>query len=341
LAKKFNNQIRLSENQFLNKIEGLQKEVVKLKTEQTSVQEKINEKRTTLSEYGITDAAPIANPALTGTPTAPTPSDNDQSTRIATTAFVAKAAVTVAPPGTIMFFASQVAPEGWLKANGFAVDNIIYKDLDAAIYVGDAENNAAAFGYRCTDENNPDSTRSALGRFIVLPDLRAEFLRGWDDGRGIDGNRYLGAWQKDAFRSHTHSGLTDSAGEHIHSAQTDEQGAHQHTGTTTWNGDHTHDIRRVSHSSHGYLYGVQRYRGEWAHGFDPKPMHGIYPENIPLLMTNAGGHDHTFHTTSDGNHNHKVNIDKAGEHIHRFSTSSTGGVETRPRNVALLACIKY
>jgi hypothetical protein len=46
-------------------------------------------KPTTLAGYGITDAAPLASPALTGTPTAPTPVTTDNTTKVATTAFVA------------------------------------------------------------------------------------------------------------------------------------------------------------------------------------------------------------------------------------------------------------
>jgi phage-related tail fiber protein len=43
---------------------------------------------TTLAGYGITDAAPLASPALTGTPTAPTAAANTNTTQLATTAFV-------------------------------------------------------------------------------------------------------------------------------------------------------------------------------------------------------------------------------------------------------------
>ncbi|MGZ4530821.1 MAG: hypothetical protein ACXVXP_00545 [Mycobacteriaceae bacterium] len=42
--------------------------------------------------------APLASPALTGTPTAPTPTNGDSSTKIATTAFVTGAAVPGGPP---------------------------------------------------------------------------------------------------------------------------------------------------------------------------------------------------------------------------------------------------
>jgi hypothetical protein len=35
---------------------------------------------------------------------------------------------------------------------------------------------------------------------------RGEFIRGFDDSRGIDTGRVLGAHQADAFKDHTHSG---------------------------------------------------------------------------------------------------------------------------------------
>lgn len=43
---------------------------------------------TTLSGYGITDGAPLASPALTGTPTAPTATAGTNTTQLSTTAFV-------------------------------------------------------------------------------------------------------------------------------------------------------------------------------------------------------------------------------------------------------------
>jgi hypothetical protein len=49
----------------------------------------------------VTGAAPLASPALTGTPTAPTPSPGDNTTKLATTAFVT--AAFTAPPVTSVF----------------------------------------------------------------------------------------------------------------------------------------------------------------------------------------------------------------------------------------------
>lgn len=38
----------------------------------------------------------------------------------------------------------------------------------------------------------------------VLPDLRGEFIRGWDNGRGVDTGRSLLAYQLDSFAAHDH-----------------------------------------------------------------------------------------------------------------------------------------
>ena len=42
----------------------------------------------------------------------------------------------------------------------------------------------------------------------VVGDLRGEFIRGWDDGRGVDSGRTLGQWQGDALQEHTHQYYT-------------------------------------------------------------------------------------------------------------------------------------
>lgn len=39
----------------------------------------------------------------------------------------------------------------------------------------------------------------------TLPDMRGEFIRGWDNGRGVDLNRAILSLQLDAFEDHTHT----------------------------------------------------------------------------------------------------------------------------------------
>lgn len=68
-------------------------------------------------------------------------------------------------------FPGAVAPTGWLKCNGQSFDKSQYPIL---------------------------ASRYPSG---VLPDLRGEFVRGWDDGRGADASRALLSAQGDAIRN--------------------------------------------------------------------------------------------------------------------------------------------
>lgn len=84
------------------------------------------------------------------------------------------------PLGAVMAFAMTTAPAGWLKCDGAFVSRATYAELFASI--------GTAFG--------AGDGSTTFG----LPDLRGEFVRGWDDGRGIDGDRVLGSGQGDAMR---------------------------------------------------------------------------------------------------------------------------------------------
>ena len=90
------------------------------------------------------------------------------------------------PAGAVMSFATNSPPTGWLKANGATVSSTTYAALFAAI------------GSTFNVGGEP------VGQFR-LPDLRGEFVRGWDDGRGVDASRVFGSGQTDEFRSHTHT----------------------------------------------------------------------------------------------------------------------------------------
>lgn len=169
--------------------------------------------------------ANLDSPAFTGTPTAPTPPAGDRSTRIATTAFVAdnslrkcsaKAlpATDVGPVfvtefgeiwswvsspsytgyrspncGQIAYFATESAPPGWLKANGYLILKTAYPGLFGAV-----------------------GTKYGPGEanYFKLLDLRGEFVRGWDDGRGVDSGRAFGTTQFDAFQGHRHRFVSGS-----------------------------------------------------------------------------------------------------------------------------------
>lgn len=202
-----------------------------------------------------TTRAPLSSPAFTGTPTAPTAPAESNSTQLATTAFVKKTAeaiVTVAP-GTVFFVAGSSAPAKSLKANGAAVSRSVYAALFSAI--------GTTYG-----DGNGSTT-------FNLPDLRGEFIRGFDDGRGVDAGRQLGSTQDDGMRSHRHlNGFADDA--------------------------YALDVS-------GHVYGETK-----------DDMPGLAEGRA---LTNAGG---------------LTNLVQG-------YTSYTGGSETKPRNIALLACIGY
>jgi len=84
------------------------------------------------------------------------------------------------PAGAVMDFAMPTAPAGWLYADGRPVSRTTYANLFAAV--------GTIYG-----------AGDGLTTFN-LPDLRDDFIRGWDDRS----DREFGSWQEDAFKSHNH-----------------------------------------------------------------------------------------------------------------------------------------
>lgn len=143
------------------------------------------------------------------------------------------------PSGAVMAFAMSTPPNGWLECDGTAISRIVYASLFNSI--------GTSYG-----AGNGSTT-------FNLPDLRGEFVRGWDHGRGVDAGRTFGSQQSDGIKSHSHPirvGTSDGSAPY-------------------------------------YNYGLQSIRN------------GSYrsPPNEPFSL-------------------------------------DTGGTETRPRNIALMYCIK-
>ena len=93
------------------------------------------------------------------------------------------------PIGTVSYFAAPTAPTGYLECNGSVISQTQYSDLFAAI----------GSRYNTGGEGS--------GNFR-LPDLRGEFIRGWDNGRGLDRSfdgtttRAFGSWQIGSLHAH-------------------------------------------------------------------------------------------------------------------------------------------
>ena len=79
------------------------------------------------------------------------------------------------PTGMIAPFAMSTPPTGWLECNGATISRSTYATLFAAI--------GTTYG-----AGDGSST-------FVLPDLRATFIRGFDNSRGIDTGRTFGSFQ--------------------------------------------------------------------------------------------------------------------------------------------------
>ena len=78
------------------------------------------------------------------------------------------------PVGVPVPWPSATPPTGWLKCNGAAFSSEMYPKLAKAYPAN------------------------------KLPDLRGEFIRGWDDGRGVDAGRALLNWQPHTILDHAH-----------------------------------------------------------------------------------------------------------------------------------------
>jgi microcystin-dependent protein len=156
--------------------------------------------------------------------------------------------------GEVCFFGMSTAPTGFLKANGAAVSRTTYAALFTAI--------GTTYG-----AGNGSTT-------FNLPDLRGEFPRGWDDGRGVDSGRAIGTAQLDQMQ--------------------------KITGQTKW-----------TLGSNG--------------GFE-----GAFIGVSNIGSGAPGGGTYAYGATV---------FDSSGSPNARVSSTTAG--ETRSRNVALLACIKF
>jgi hypothetical protein len=162
------------------------------------------------------------------------------------------------PIGTVTWFAASAAPLSYLECDGRVISKSEYGELYTII---------------------KDTYTTVLSaNHFRLPDLRGEFIRGWDDGRGVDTDRVFGSWQKGTLMGY------DQGNDAI-----------WHTSTITAYGSASQPVIGVDD------YNISDYSG------------------VRLKGENAGG-----------------GIDLKGSNT--IDEGYTG--TTRPRNVALLPCIK-
>ncbi|ARA08509.1 phage tail-collar fiber domain-containing protein [Escherichia coli] len=182
--------------------------------------------------------APLSSPALTGTPTAPTAAQSVNNTQIATTAFVksAIAGMVGSAPAALDTLNELAAALGndpnfaTTMLNALAgkqpldntLTNLSGKDVAGLLtYLGLGEGSALPVGVpvpwpsatpptgwlKCNGAAFSAEEYPELAKVYPtnkLPDLRGEFIRGWDDGRGIDTGRSILSIQGYATEDHAH-----------------------------------------------------------------------------------------------------------------------------------------
>ena len=183
-----------------------------------------------------TQYAPKASPTFTGTPTAPTPANSDNSKKLATTEFVAKALAALAgsAPETLDTLKELADALGNDPNFATTVLNKLAEKLakdqngadipDPALFVknlGLGEGSALPVGVpvpwpsatpptgwlKCNGAPFSAEEYPKLAKAypkLKLPDLRGEFIRGWDDGRGVDSARLLLSSQAASILEHSH-----------------------------------------------------------------------------------------------------------------------------------------
>ena len=148
--------------------------------------------------------------------------------------------VSFKPVGSYEIMAAPVDLPGYLYCDGRTISRADY---------------AALFNIIGTRFGAGDGTTT-----FQIPDWRGTFMRGWDDGRGLDSGRVFGAQQDSQNKKHTHpfSATTSQAGEHSHGFtirghQYSDQGGSRPTlgganlnlswsSTTDPSGSHTHSV---------------------------------------------------------------------------------------------------
>jgi microcystin-dependent protein len=181
----------------------------------------------------------------------------DSSVCALSSSFTATGPTDTNPIGTVIYFAAQTPPPGYVECNGqyYPTDGVM-----STLF--------GIIGYTYGTGTNLDSLNRSWFR---VPDLRGQFVRGWDHGANVDSARTFGSNQADTYLNHTHS-INDPG--------------HKHKSVSG---------SKVGQGQSGY---------------------GVNDYGSPA--------DTTSNTTD-------ITI----------NSSTTGGSETRPKNVALLPCIRF
>ena len=112
------------------------------------------------------------------------------------------------PVGTVIAFAGENAPTGYLKCDGSLITDTPAQTIQGITADFRPLRNVLGTAF------NPSQSGD-----VVLPDLRGEFIRGWSDGKvGVDSGRALGSAQGQSIQTHDHTGPAGPADTNLNGA---------------------------------------------------------------------------------------------------------------------------
>lgn len=103
------------------------------------------------------------------------------------------------PVGATIYVPGTTAPPGFIKKNGALLSRTAYAALWA--FAQASGNMAASDGAWQVGQFSPGDGATTFR----IPDGRAEFVRGLDDGRGVDAGRVIGSAQGHGIADHSHT----------------------------------------------------------------------------------------------------------------------------------------
>ncbi len=179
--------------------------------------------------------------------------------------------VQMIPTGSVHMFPMESVVPGFIKCNGATISRTTYAALFAVIGI--------------TYGSGDGSTT------FEVPEYRGEFMRAWDDGRGVDSGRSIASAQAEDTKPHNHTASSNSTGAHSHSVKWQSR---NDSGTSITSG------------------------GDWE-------VKGTTYDDAHVWSNRSSSYTY---------------IANNSDHSHTITVDNSGTTETRPRNTAIMYCIK-